>query len=210
MSASSRDFLENISEFQLRELFKGRKFSTDLHTTSGKKVEISQIGDANSDAGPDFNHCLVKIDGLTMRGDIEFHKKSSDWYGHSHNSDRNYNGVVLHIVAICDDERLCLTQSGRKIETVEFSRFFSEDAESFLLKLEPSEEIQAIRCNAVNSRMSRKDKLSYLEFLGEKRFLHKVNKLEERLKDIIDENRPVIFEAKQKYFRDFSELLIEH
>ena len=40
--------------------------------------------------------------------------------------------------------------------------------------------------------------------------MHKVNKFEERLKDIIDENRPVIFEAKQKYFRDFSELFIEH
>jgi hypothetical protein len=210
MSTSDQVFLETISESQLKELFKSHKFSSDLKTISGKKVEISQIGDSNSDTGPDFNRSLVKIDGLTLRGDIEFHRKSSDWYSHSHHIDRNYNGVVLHVVAKCDDDRICLTQSGRRVETIELSRFLTGDANVFLSRIDTGEKVAQLRCVDENFKMRFSDKLGYLEFLGEKRFMHKVNKFEERLKDIIDENRPVVFEAKQKYFRDFSELLIEH
>ncbi len=210
MSTSDLDFPESLSEFQLKELFKSRKFSSDLKTASGKKVEIAHIGDPNSDAGPDFNGSLVKIDGLTMRGDIEFHKRSSDWYSHSHNSDRNYNGVILHIVGMCDDNRICFTQAGRKIETIELSRFLTDDANTFLARIDSGEKVVQLRCADENFKIPFRDRFAYLEFLGEKRFIHKANKFEERLKDIVDENRPVVFEAKQKYFKDFSELIIEH
>ncbi len=210
MSVSEKDFPESLSEFQLKELFKSRKFDPDLRTVSGKKVEISEIGDSNSDAGPDFNRSLVKVGGVTMRGDIELHRKNSDWYSHTHNSDRNYNGVVLHLVVKCDDHTLCLTESGRRVETVELSKFLSRDAYAFLAGMNSGEQVLPLRCADENSRIPFSNKIEYLEFLGEKRFMHKVNKFEERLKDIIDENRPVVFEAKQKYFRDFSELLIEH
>ncbi len=210
MSMPEHGGLENISEFQLKELFKNHKFSSGLTTVSGKKVEISQIGEPNSDAGPDFNRSLIKIDGITMRGDIELHRKNSDWYLHTHNSDRGYNGVVLHVVVKCDDSRLCFTQSGRRVETIELSRFLTNDASTFLEGLSSGERLFQLKCAGTNLKISLKDKTDYLGFLGEKRFIHKVNKFEERLKDIIDENRPVVFEAKQKYFRDFSELLIEH
>jgi len=210
MSTSEENLLGKISESQLKELFKSRKFNADLKTVSGKIVEISQVGEPNLDAGPDFTYSLVKVNGITMRGDIELHRKSSDWYLHSHNSDRNYNRVVLHIVAKCDDERLCLTESGRRIETIELPRFLTGDAVSFLARLDSGEKNLELKCADENFQMPLKDKINYLEFLGEKRFLHKANRFEERLKDIIDENRPVVFEAKQKYFRDFSELLIEH
>jgi hypothetical protein len=210
MSTSGEVCLESISEFQLKELFKSRKFNADLRAVSGKRVEISQLGEPNLDAGPDFTYSLVKINGITIRGDIELHRRSSDWYLHSHNSDRNYNGVVLHLVVKCDDDRLCLTESGRRIETIELSRFLTSDAVTFLARIDSGEKILQLKCADENSKMPLRDKIDYLEFLGVKRFLHKVNKFEERLKDIIDENRPVVFEAKQKYFRDFSELLIEH
>jgi len=93
---------------------------------------------------------------------------------------------------------------------MELSKFLTGDVNSFLSRTDSGEKVVQLRCADENFKIPKKDKLSYLEFLGEKRFMHKVNKFEERLKDIIDENRPVVFEAKQKYFRDFSELLIEH
>ncbi len=200
----------NLSESQLKELFKNRKFDPSLRSVSGKRVEIIQTGEANSDTGPDFKHALVKIDGVTMRGDVELHRKSSDWYSHNHHSDRNYNSVVLHVVVECDGTHDCATESGRRIETLELSKFLSAEATKFLTGLNSEERIIALKCADENSQVSFKEKMDYLNFLGEKRFMHKVNKFEERLKDIIDENRPVVFEAKQKYFRDFSELLIEH
>ncbi len=210
MSTTGETRLEIISEFHLKELFKNRKFRPELRTLPGRKVEICKIGEPNSDAGPDFTDSLVKIDGITMRGDIEVHRRSSEWYSHGHHSDRNYNSVILHVVGACDDDRLCLTSSGRRVETLELSKYLSDDAEKFLAGLNLVENFSPLKCAERNSKMSSKEKLEYLKSLGEKRFMHKVNKFEERLKDIIDESRPVVFEAKQKYFRDFSELLIEH
>lgn len=202
----------NLSELQLKELFKNREFDSSLRSTSGKRVEILQTGEVNSDTGPDFKHALIKIDGVTMRGEIELHKKNSDWISHNHQTDRNYNGVVLHVVVECDEPRPCRTAAGRTIETVELSKFLLTDAEKFLVQRDQfaEEKVASLNCAGKNSVVPFKEKLDYLKLLGEKRFMHKVYKFEERLKDIIDENRPVIFEAKQRYFRDFSELLIEH
>jgi len=204
--------IQNLSELQLKELFKNHKFDSSLRSVSGKRVEIVQTGEVNMDAGPDFRRALLKIDGVTFRGEIELHKKGSDWYLHKHQTDRTYNGVVLHVVVHYDEQCPCRSESGRTIETVELSKFLLPDAEKFLSQRDQFAEEKAVplNCAGRNLTIPFKEKLDYLELLGEKRFMHKVNKFEERLKDIVDENRPVIFEAKQRYFRDFSELLIEH
>ncbi len=201
---------QGLSEFQLKELFKNRKFNSGLKSVSGKKIEVLQTGDVNSDTGPDFRHSLVVINGITLRGDIELHRLSSDWYAHNHYRDRNYNSVVLHVVTECDDTRVCVTQAGRTIETIELSKFLSADSSAFLAGFAPEERMIPLRCAGDSRNCPLEAKLGYLRLLGEKRFVHKVNKLEERLKDIIEENRPVVFEAKQTYFRDFSDLHIEH
>ncbi len=199
-----------FSEFQLKELFRNRKFDSGLRAVSGKIVEIIQAGELNSDTGPDFRHSLVKINGVTMRGDIELHRISSDWFMHNHHRDRNYNSVILHVVAEYDDNRECVTQAGRKIDTLELSKFLSGDAASFLAGFEPDEHVSQLRCTQDSRKLPLPVRIEYLRLLGEKRFIHKVNKFEERLKDIIEENRPAVFEAKQKYFRDFADLHIEH
>ena len=49
----------SFSEFQLRELFRNRKFDSRLKTVSGKDAEILQTGDPNSDTGPDFIFTVI-------------------------------------------------------------------------------------------------------------------------------------------------------
>ncbi|MGC8596201.1 MAG: DUF2851 family protein [Candidatus Kryptoniota bacterium] len=201
----------SISEIQLKEIYRAEKFSkSNLRSTTGAAIEIIKAGDTNSDSGPDFKNALIKINGKTLRGDIEFHKKSSEWYSHEHYTDRRYNAVVLQIVSVNDSKEAPRTESGRVIETVELTRFLLPDAESILQLRKNSDREFTLRCSEKNGEVSRDIKLEYLKRLGEKRFLHKVGRYEERLKDIIDENRPVVFETKQRYFRDFSELAIEH
>ena len=151
--------LERLPEFQLKELFRNRKFDSKLKAVSGKSVEILQTGEANSDTGPDFKHSLVRINGITMRGDIELHRVSSDWYTHNHHLDRNYNSVVLHVVGDRDDTRGCVTQAGRKIETLELSKFLSADASGFLTALEPEERIISLKCLADNHKLAIKEKV---------------------------------------------------
>ncbi len=199
-----------FSEFQLKELFRNRKFDSHLKTVSGKKAEIIRTGDSNSDTGPDFRNSLIKINGITYRGDIELHRVSSDWYAHNHHTDRNYNSVILHVVVEYDDSSGCVTQAGRKVETVELSGFLSADAEGFLSGIEFEDRLVSLRCSGENPKLSASVKLDFLRHMGAKRFIHKAGRFEERLKDIIDENRPVVFEAKQAYFRDFADLRIEH
>jgi len=199
----------SLSEYELKELFRCRKFNPGLKSTSGKQVEIIQTGEPNLNTGPDFKASLVKMNGVVFRGDIELHRRSSDWFTHNHHYDRNYNSVILHVVVESDDLRECVTESRRHVETVELSPFLSADAAKFLKGLDNGE-AGSLPCAAVSYRMRVDEKKSLLDVLGEKRFFHKVGRFEERLKDIIDENRPVVFEAKQKYFKDFSELLIEH
>lgn len=199
-----------LSEFQLKELFKNRKFDSRLRTVFGKNVEIVQTGSVNSDTGPDFRGALVKINGIMFRGDIELHRISSDWYAHNHHRDRNYNSVVLHVVYKHDGNAGCMTEAGRNVETVELSRYLMRDCDAFLSGLETEEGIVELRCAVDNRKLSVREKTEYLRLMGARRFMHKVGKFEERLKDIIDENRPVVFEDKQKYFRDLSDLRIEH
>ncbi len=202
--------LHNLSELQLKELFRNRKFDSALRAVSGKKVEILQVGEANSNTGPDFRHSLVRVNGVTMRGDVELHRISSDWYSHNHHRDRNYNSVVLHVVNEADDQRRSVTEAGRPIETIELSKFLTSDAETFLLGLDPQEKMQRLRCSEDSRRLPVCEKIDALRQMGERRFIHKVGRFEERLKDLVDENRPVVFEAKETYFRDFADLRIEH
>jgi len=85
------DFLHFIWQYQ--------KFdSKQLSTTNGESITIFEKGHHNTNAGPDFKEARVKIDGIEWSGAIEIHLKASDWYKHKHDTDPNYNNVILHVV----------------------------------------------------------------------------------------------------------------
>ncbi|NLJ13665.1 MAG: DUF2851 family protein [Ignavibacteria bacterium] len=73
-------------------------------TTNGKKLQIISIGDFNPDFGPDFRNSCIYIDNEIKIGDVEFHKKSSEWIKHNHHTNPNYNKVILHIILQNDIE----------------------------------------------------------------------------------------------------------
>ncbi len=71
-------------------------------TTDGKSVEILSVGEHNRDAGPDYSHARVRIDGKEWIGNIEIHVCSSDWTKHKHHLDKAYDNVILHVVRTAD------------------------------------------------------------------------------------------------------------
>ncbi len=71
-------------------------------TTDGRTVEILSVGEHNRDAGPDYNHARVRIDGREWIGNIEIHVCSSDWIKHRHHLDKAYDNVILHVVRTAD------------------------------------------------------------------------------------------------------------
>ena len=74
----------------------------EQETTDGRKVEILSVGEHNHDAGPDYSHARIRIDGHEWVGNIEIHINSSDWVKHRHHLDKAYDNIILHVVRTAD------------------------------------------------------------------------------------------------------------
>ena len=93
----SEDFLQYVWQY--------KQFSMNsLTTDSGLEIEIIDSGKKNDNAGPDFFNAKIKIGDTLWAGNVEIHKKSSDWYNHNHHLDDSYSTVILHVVDNIDKD----------------------------------------------------------------------------------------------------------
>lgn len=70
---------------------------SEFRTGAGRRIRVLYPGRAASAAGPDFRAALLEVEGLGLVcGDVEIHRRPSDWDAHGHGADPNYNGVALH------------------------------------------------------------------------------------------------------------------
>lgn len=70
----------------------------ELITCNGEPLLIFFQGNYNSNQGPDFTAARIRLKETTWAGSVEMHLKTSDWVRHKHESDTNYQNVVLHVV----------------------------------------------------------------------------------------------------------------
>jgi len=111
-----------MKEDFLHYIWKHQMFSKrDLVTTAAKNVIIQSVGLHNQNSGPDFLNAKIEIENLVWAGNVEIHVRSSDWYLHQHESDVNYDTVVLHVVWVDDVE--VFDKSNKPIPTLEISNF---------------------------------------------------------------------------------------
>lgn len=87
-----------FNERFLQVLWNEQRFSGDLTTTDGQRVEVMNPGTWNVEAGPDFKNAVLRINGRRRCGAVEIHKGESDWRSHGHAGDPLYGDVVLHVV----------------------------------------------------------------------------------------------------------------
>ena len=105
-------------------IWKHNKLPTEnLRTGNGEPILVKALGTQNSLAGPDFFNAEVEIDGQLWAGNVEMHIKSSDWYVHHHETDENYNNVILHVV--WEDDIAVFRKDGSQIPTLEVKRYVS-------------------------------------------------------------------------------------
>ncbi len=71
---------------------------SELVSDSGETVKIIFPGQDNTNQGPDFKNAKIKIQKTLWVGNVELHLKTSDWFKHHHQSDKNYANVILHVV----------------------------------------------------------------------------------------------------------------
>nr|WP_322623993.1 DUF2851 family protein [uncultured Flavobacterium sp.] len=88
-----------------------------LKTVQGDAVQVIHGGQYLQQSGPDFFNAQLVIGAQRWAGNVEIHVKSSDWYLHRHESDLQYDNVVLHVVWEHDTE--VLYKDGSEIPVLE-------------------------------------------------------------------------------------------
>ncbi|HEX5502229.1 MAG TPA: DUF2851 family protein [Thermomicrobiales bacterium] len=91
---------ERLTEAQLTALWRGRRFPDGaLVTRTGVPVTVVYQGRAGRGPGPDFRGAVIAgPSGLTLRGDVELHVRSSAFRAHGHATDPAYANIILHVV----------------------------------------------------------------------------------------------------------------
>ncbi len=88
-----------MNEKLLQYIWQFRYYNqTNLFLETGEKLQVIFPGYPNQNQGPDFLDAKIRMDQTTWVGHIELHLKTSDWYKHVHDEDRNYDNVILHVV----------------------------------------------------------------------------------------------------------------
>ncbi len=100
-------------------------FTTQLRTTQDELISVTSVGRHNYNSGPDFFNAQLKIGSQLWAGNVEIHLNSSDWYIHNHESDPNYDNVILHVVWNHDVE--IHTSENSAIPTLELKNFVSKE-----------------------------------------------------------------------------------
>lgn len=200
-----------IPERFLRQLWKHqhlKRFS--LSTIDGKPITVLSAGTPNTDAGPDFIDATIKIGNILYRGDVEIHQTLNEWKQHAHHTDAKYNRVILHVVLQAEQEHLpSFTKSSRAIPLLILAPYLTGPLRDVWQKMifdERSERLalnssgQAhIKCFSMNDDVSPSLIRSWLEKLAVERIELKVQRCEERLKELAEEQRRHIKEPVMRY-----------
>lgn len=88
----------------------------ELTTTVGETLAITTSGKHNLNQGPDFLDANIQIGNIRFAGNIELHVKASDWHKHHHQTDVQYNNVVLHVV--WENDTNIVTENGTPLPTL--------------------------------------------------------------------------------------------
>lgn len=147
-----------------------------LRTSDGCPIKVIDPGWLNKDAGPDFFNAKICINGQEWAGNVEVHVKASDWYRHSHQHDRLYDSVILHVVG--EDDRVVTRSNGETVPQVVIK--CSGQAEQTYRQLEKSGEPDLV-CAHVIPEMPDIYITDWLDSLGFERLYEKVDRFNNHL-----------------------------
>lgn len=110
----------------LHYVWQNKKFDfANIFTTEGESLQILNTGNYLQQSGPDFFNAQIVIGNQKWAGNIEIHLKSSDWYLHHHETDKNYDNVILHVVWEHDTD--VFRKDNVAIPVLELKKYVSTD-----------------------------------------------------------------------------------
>jgi len=160
-----------------------------LHNTiamvgeKGEKINIIYPGRENTDRGADYRDAVIISNGEVLKGDIEVHRKTSDWRAHGHHEDAIYNRVVLHVVMWNDSNTTTTLQDGRKVTTISLNRYWKE-ADRLRRDVFSLPATRTMPCYGVTNNIGEDHAGYLLEVAGRLRFFNKVNGFRDSIKHV--------------------------
>ena len=201
----------HIPERFLRHIWQRQRFTTgNLHTADGRKVEVLFPGIPNADGGPDFRDASIRIGNITFYGDVELHRSSEEWESHLHQTDQHYNRVILHVVLttgpLTPPSR---TASKRLLPLLVLHPYLDDTLRSVWMQAisdDRHERCKTIACFGLNDDVPSKIMERWIERLAHERMEMKIRRFEQRLKELIDEQKPGIREPYPRYYGNPEEI----
>lgn len=190
-------YFSSMKEDFLHYIWKHKKFkNTNLKTTNGELVEILNLGQHNHNTGPDFFNAQVQIAEQLWAGNLEIHIKSSDWYIHNHETDSNYDNVILHVVWEHDIE--IFRKDNSEIPTLELKHCVNEDLIQNYQKLMQSQ--SWINCETDFASVDDFLLYNWLERLYVERLERKSNSIQLLLQNSNNDWEAVLYKMMTKNF----------
>ena len=136
-----------MKEELLHYIWKYKKYPvTAIRSTKGAEISVKSSGTHNQLSGPDFFNANLVIGEQLWAGNVEIHIKSSDWYAHNHETDSNYDNVILHVV--WEDDVAIFRSDGTQIPTLELKGYISDELLSNYRKLFQHKSDTFINCGS--------------------------------------------------------------
>jgi hypothetical protein len=162
-----------------------------LTSTANEAISIKAPGVPNQYSGPDFFNAQIAIDAQLWVGNVEIHLKSSDWYAHNHQTDSNYNNVILHVV--WEDDVAVFRKDGSLIPTLELKHYVSKALLQNYQDLLENAKPKFINCEKDFAEMDSFLVEHWLHRLYIERLEQKSNRIEELLKKSNNDWEGVLF-----------------
>ena len=200
-----------IPERFLRYIWQNQRFSAgNLHTADGRKIEILFPGTPNTDGGPDFSDARIRIGSITFYGDVELHRDAQEWESHLHQRNQHYNKVILHVVLTAGPlARPSHTLSKRFLPLLVLHPYLDDTLRAAWMQAvsdERNERNRMIACAALNDDVPADLIQRWIVRLAHERMEMKIRRFEERLKELIDEQKLVVREPYPRYYGSLDEI----
>lgn len=123
----------SVSEKIIQKIWlQGDFYQRDLRTSSGKSLKILDPGSWNMNEGPDFKEARLVIGGNEVVGDVEIHFYANDWFNHGHDTNPNFDRVVLHAFLYPDAAHSAGSKCG--IEALVLMPLLERDLEEYAME----------------------------------------------------------------------------
>ena len=160
------------SEKQARLIWQ-QALGTRLTSADNEQFKLVYPGRINGDNGPDFRDTVIVSKSRLIKGDVEVHVRSSDWYSHKHHTDVEYNNVILHVVMWHDCNSATVLRSGRTVPVLCLAKALQHQA--YLLP-------RTLPCFPILDHMDTHTLERILDTAGEQRFMRKAKRFQAELK----------------------------